>query len=144
MSDNYVVGYDGSAASKRAVEFALNRAKASGSTLTIAHILEWSPYTFLTPEELEERHKRRSEELERAQVAVLDPIEKETADSGVKVNSVIKYGHVADMLCAIAKENGSAQIFIGRSGDSQMATRLFGSVAGSLAQTAPVPCTIVP
>lgn len=35
-------------------------------------------------------------------------------------------------------------IFIGRMGDSGFASRIFGSVAATLAQVAPVPVVIVP
>ena len=45
------------------MEFAVARAKAQNASLTVAHVLEWSPYTFLTPEEIEERHARRTDEL---------------------------------------------------------------------------------
>lgn len=144
MSNKYVVGYDGSDASKRAVDFALDRAKASGASVVVAHVLEWSPYSFLTPEELEERHKRRGEELARARSAVTEPLEKAVAASGVTVETVIKYGHIVDTLCVIAKEHEATQMFIGRQGESGFAARVFGSVAGSLAQCSPVPCTIVP
>lgn len=143
MSDKYVVGYDGSPASRRAVDFAHDRAKASGASLIVAHILEWSPYSFLTPEEIESRHRRRTEELARAESAVIAPIVKDLGDA-VPVEGVIKYGHIADTLSAIVKDTGAAQVFIGRSGDSGVAARVFGSVAGSLAQTSPAPCTIVP
>lgn len=144
MSSKYVVGYDGSTQSRRALDFALDRAKASGASIVVAHILEWSPYSFLTPEELEERHKRRGEELARAKSMVTEPLEKEIADTGVTIETVIRYGHVVDTLCAIAKETDAAQIFIGRQGEGGIAARVFGSVAGSLVQSSPVPCTIVP
>ena len=144
MPNKYVVGYDGSDSSKRAVEFALDRAKASGASLVVAHVLEWSPYSFLTPEELEERHKRRQEELERAETALMKPVVEQLAKEGVAVKTVIQYGHIAEKLCEIAADNGASQIVIGRNGHSGLGSRLFGSVAGSLVQTAPVPCTIVP
>jgi len=69
MSGKFVVGYDGSEAAQRALDFAIDRAAAQGGSVLIAHVLEWSPYSFLTPNELEERHKRRREELERAETA---------------------------------------------------------------------------
>ena len=144
MSQKFVVGYDGSPASRRAAKFALDQAKAVGATLVVAHVLEWSPYSFLTPQELEERHKRRGEELERARSALLDPFMAEIADRDVTVEQVIKYGHIADTLCDIAKQQGASQLFIGRDGSSEIAARVFGSVAGSIVQTTPVPCTIVP
>lgn len=144
MPDKIVVGYDGSEGSKRAVDFAVERASALGATLVVAHVLEWSPYSFLTPEEIAERHKRRGEELKRAETAVMAPLAADLAKTGVSVSTVIKYGHVAETLCDIARDHGASQIFIGRTGHSTIVERLFGSVAGSLAQIAPVPCTIVP
>ena len=144
MSIKYVVGYDGSDSSRRAVDFALDRAKASGASLVVAHVLEWSPYSFLTPEGLEERHKRRGEELARAESAVIKPLVDAISGKGVEVETVIKYGHIADTLSAIAKEHDAAQIFLGRQGETGIAARIFGSVAGSMVQSTPVPCTIVP
>ncbi|MCB1440217.1 MAG: universal stress protein [Nitratireductor sp.] len=143
MSSKYVIGYDGSAESARAVEFAIEQAKASGAAIIVAHVLEWSPYSFLTPEEIEERHARRKDELARAEKAVIEPLVKKLDASGLKVETVIKYGNVTDILCSVAKDSGASQIFIGRTGGG-IAARVFGSVAGTLAQSAPVPCTIVP
>ena len=144
MTLKFVVGYDGSPASRRAADFALEQAKAGGATLIVAHVLEWSPYSFLTPQELEERHKRRGEELARARSALLDPFLAEIGDRGVPLEPVIRYGHIADTLCDIAEQEGASQLFIGRDGSSEIAARVFGSVAGSIVQTTPVPCTIVP
>ena len=144
MSYKIVVGYDGSDSSSATLDFATGLAKARGGTIVIAHVLEWSPYSFLTPEELEERHKRRGEELERAEKAVLAPVVKKMKDSGVEISTSLKYGHIAETLCNIAMEEGADQIVIGRTGNSAFSSRVFGSVAGSLAQASPVPVTIVP
>ena len=144
MSIKYVVACDGSPASERAVAFAIDHARHNGGSVLIAHVLEWSPYSFLTPEELEERHMRRGEELVRAKTALIDPILASISTDGVEVDSVIKYGHVAETLVDIATEAGATQIVIGRTGQSSLKVRVFGSVAGTLAQIAPVPCTIVP
>ncbi|OYX41927.1 MAG: universal stress protein [Rhodobacterales bacterium 32-67-9] len=144
MANTFVAAYDGSPAGRRAVDFALTQARTAGAPLIVAHVLEWSPYSFLTTEELAERHKRRGEELARAETAVLAPLLAELEGSGVTVTREIKYGHVAETLCDIAKAHGASQIFIGRTGQSTIVERLFGSVAGTLAQIAPVPCTIVP
>ncbi len=144
MSKKYVIAYDGSDASRRAVDFVIDLAKTTEASVLVAHILEWSPYSFLTPTELEERHKRRGEELERAKTAVLDPIVKSITDQGVQADSVIKYGHVAETLSEIASEEEATQLFMGRTGHSGISVRVFGSVAGTLAQITSVPCTIVP
>ena len=144
MSSLYVVAYDGSPASHRAIDFAVDCAERAGAELLIAHVLEWSPYSFLTPEEVEERHTRRTEELERAKTAVIDPIVESLAAKGITPRTVIRYGHVAEVLSDIATKEGASQIFVGRTGHTGVAGRLFGAVTISLAQAAPVPCTIVP
>ncbi|MCB1356482.1 MAG: universal stress protein [Tepidamorphaceae bacterium] len=144
MSHKIVVGYDGSKGSDAALDYALTLAKAQGGTVVIAHVLEWSPYSFLTPTEIEERHMRRTEELKRAETAVLAPVLESVKNKGVKVSTALKYGRIAETLCAITEEEGASQIVIGRTGDSELASRLFGSVVGTLAQAAPVPVTIVP
>ncbi len=74
MSNQYIVAYDGSPAAQRAVDYAVERSKTSGAAILIAHVLEWSPYSFLTQEELAERHMRRTEELARAKSAIVDPV----------------------------------------------------------------------
>lgn len=144
MSEKYVVGFDGSEAAKSALSFAIDRAKAVGGSVLIAHVLEWSPYSFLTPTELEERHKRRQEELERAEKALMKPVVESVADSGVTIETAIKYGNIAEQLGKIATDAGASQIVIGRNGHSGLGSRVFGSVAGSLVQIAPVATTIVP
>lgn len=144
MSQKIVVGFDDSKSAQRALDFAVDRAKAQGGSIVIAHVLEWSPYSFLTPEELEARHKRRKEELDRAEHSILKPVVEKISAEGVEVSTVLKYGHIAETLCKIAEDEGAAQIMIGRMGHSGLSTRIFGSVAGTLAQVAPVPVTIVP
>ncbi|MEM7318104.1 MAG: universal stress protein [Pseudomonadota bacterium] len=144
MTSKFVVGYDGSAASRRALDFALARAQRGGESVVVAHVLEWSPYSFLTPTELEERHKRRAEELARAEEAFAKPLTEELSAKGITIETVIKYGHVSETICKVATDMSATQIFIGRHGEGGLASRVFGSVAGTLAQCAPVPCTIVP
>lgn len=144
MSDKYVVACDGSPASERAVAYAIDHARRDGASVVIAHVLEWSPYQFLTPEELEERHKRRGEELARAKSALIDPLLASIKADDIEIDSVIKYGHVAETLCAIATDSGATEIVVGRTGHSSLTSRVFGSVTVTLAQIAPVPCIIVP
>jgi nucleotide-binding universal stress UspA family protein len=144
MSQKIVVGFDESAGAQRALDFAVKMAKAQGAGIVVAHVLEWSPYSFLTPMEIEERHKRRGEELARAESALLAPVVKKLESSGVAVTTALRYGHIAETLCDIAEKEGASQMVIGRTGHSSLPSRLFGSVAGGLAQSAPVPLTIVP
>jgi nucleotide-binding universal stress UspA family protein len=144
MPDTIVVACDGSDASSRALDFAHARAKQNNSDLLVVHVLEWSPYSFLTPEEIAERHARRNEELARADQAIIGPIIAKFKDKGVKIETKVKYGHVVETLVDIATKANAVEIISGRTGNSGVLTRVFGSVAGTLAQVSPVPCTIVP
>ena len=57
-----VVGLDGSAAGEKALAFAKKQAKQLGDcTIAICYVIEWSPFSFQTPEENEKRHLRREE-----------------------------------------------------------------------------------
>lgn len=143
MSDTYLVGYDGSKSAKRAVDFAVARANQAGASIHLVNILEWSPYSFYSAEELAQRKKARTEEVKRAR-EIVDPLVNELAGRGLTVTSDVQHGHPAELLCKIASEVDATQIVIGRSGDGVLAQRLLGSLAISLAQVAPVPLTIVP
>jgi nucleotide-binding universal stress UspA family protein len=141
--DTMLVGVDGSESSRRAANFAAMQAKAGGARLLVAYVIEWSPYSFNTPEENEQRHKRREEEIARAD-AHLDPLLGELRAAGLQVESLVRHGHAADVLSGLAGEYGAGQVFVGRRGHSKIAAMLFGSVAGSLVQVSPVPVTVVP
>lgn len=144
MPGPFIVGYDGSPAATRALEFAVTQAAAAGLGIVLVHVLEWSPYSFLSREELEERHMRRKEELVRAEVAVLAPAMDRMKDRGVAITPVIRYGHSAEILSDCARDEAASQIIVGRDGAGGLSARIFGSTAATLVQIAPVPCTIVP
>ena len=140
----YVVAVDGSDGSDRALQKAIDIAKAGKADLLLAHVIEWSAFSFHTPDELAERHKRREEELERARESVLSPSSKKAKAAGVNYETIVLHGHPAETLAKIAKDENAENIFIGRKGQSKMGTLLFGSVAGSLIQISPVSVTVVP
>lgn len=144
MTDTFIVGYDGSESSKRAVAFAAARAKTAGAKLHLVQVLEWSPYSFHTPEELAERHKRREQELDRAD-AILSPAIEQLKADGQEASGQSRHGNAGDLLCSIAEEMNAVQIIIGRTGGSSSITsRIMGSLAITLAHGSPVPVTVVP
>ncbi|RCK46502.1 universal stress protein [Thalassospira profundimaris] len=144
MSDHPIlVGFDGTDAAHRAVEFAGSRAEAIGCPVHIAYILEWSPYSFLSAQELEERHQRRTEELSRAE-ATLSPALDILRKRDIPVTYEVRYGHSGELMCQIAQEKQASQIVIGRKGGSGLGARLLGSLALTLVQAAPLPVTVVP
>jgi nucleotide-binding universal stress UspA family protein len=140
-----VVGMDGSPAGERALDYAKRlAAKIGDCELVLAFIIEWTPYSFHTPEELEERHQRREQEIEQARSHVLDPAAKATEAEGFRVRTEVRHGHAAELLDEIAVESGAEQIVVGRVAGKGLRQRFFGGVSGALAAAATVPVTIIP
>ena len=144
MKNIYLLAVDGSPGSKKAVEFAAERAKRGGAKLVVAYVIEWSPYSFNTPEENETRHKRREEELDKATQSVVVPVAAELKQQGIDVETVVRHGHPAGTIIELAESHDVAQIIIGRQGESGLKQMMFGSVAANLVQGSPVPVTVVP
>jgi nucleotide-binding universal stress UspA family protein len=136
----FLVAYDGR--DQPVVDSATRLAKAQGAMLLVVHILEWSPYTFLTQEELAERHKARQAELARADTAVMAPVLARIREAGVSAEGIVRHGSVIDLVNDVARERQAELIFVGRA--NSLSERVFGSVASGLAQSAPVPVVIVP
>lgn len=144
MPDKIIVGVDDSDCGRRAALFAAAQAKRSGSELTLAYVVEWSPYTIYTHEELEVRHKERDAEIERASSRILKPLAAELETLGVTADTLVRHGHVSRALIDLARELGASQIIVGRRGRSRLAEIVFGSTASNLVQASPVPVTVIP
>lgn len=144
MPDKIIVGVDDSDCGRRAALFAAAQVKRSGCELTLVCVVEWSPYTIYTHEELEVRHKEREAEIERAMSRILVPLAAELETLGVTAEKVVRHGHASRVLIDLARETGAAQIIVGRRGRSRLAEIVFGSTASNLVQAAPVPVTVVP
>lgn len=144
MSQTLLVGTDGSKCSSRALEFASLHAQSTGDKLTIAYVIEWSPYSFNTPRENEMRHKRREEEISRAWDEVIKPLVEKYSQRGIDVSGVVRHGHAAHVLNDLGNELGASVLFVGRQGTSSLKSLLFGSVAVTLVQISERPVTVVP
>lgn len=144
MENSVLIAVDGSEGGARALNYAIERAKLGGAKLIVTYVIEWSPYSFNTPEENAERHGRREQEIARATEGVVNPAVALVKSQNIECDSVVTHGPPAETLIKIAKKHGVQQIVIGRRGQSGIKTLLFGSVAGNLVQTSPVPVVVVP
>lgn len=144
MSGIYFVGLDGSAPARRAALYAVEQASHAGAKLVLAHVIEWSGYQFMGPEEVAERNKMRDEEITAAVQRVITPVVEEIGVVSHDVDTVIRHGHAASTLIELAGEVGASHIFLGRRGESKIKALLFGSTAHAVAQVSAVPVTIVP
>jgi nucleotide-binding universal stress UspA family protein len=144
MSEIILVGIDGTEDNRRAVNYAVNWAKRSKAKLILAYVIKWSPYSFQTAEENEQRHKRREEEIQTVHQRLLEPMLKSLESEGLEISGVVHHGQVADSLIYIAKKHGATDIVVGRIGESGVKTLIFGSVVAKLIQLSHIPVTIVP
>ena len=143
MSNKILVALDGSDGGKRALAAAMAQAKLTQADLVLTYVIDWTPYSFHTPQELEERHKRRESEIQRANDTILAPEAEAVSAAGLKAETVVRHGKIAETLVNLAREYDAGQVFIGRRGESRM-QMIFGSVTAALIQTSEVPVTVVP
>lgn len=144
MSQVYLVGIDCSDCSTRAFDYAAAEATAHGAKVVVAHVIEWSPYSFNTNDENAKRHQRREAELERAQAEIIDPLVEKLREKGIDAEGTIRHGHIARTLKSLGDEYEAATIVVGRHGESGLLSQFFGSVPGALIQIAERPVTVVP
>lgn len=146
--ESVLVGVDHSESSRRAVKFALERARINDWRVRIAHVINWSPYTFNPPGDNEARPVARQAEIDRAQIEVIDPILKwidaEDLAGDVEVDTVIRHGRPSEVLADMADDGGYDLIFVGRTGESNLRTAIFGSTASRLVQHASIAVVVVP
>ena len=144
MSAVLMVGIDCSECGDRAIEYAIDHTQRSEAKLFVAHVIEWSPFSFSTVEENFERHKRREEELKRAHSEVIDPVVNRLKAEGINAEGLVRHGNVAGTLHELAMENDVTNIIVGRQGTSKLKAHVFGSVGSHLVQMAECPVTVVP
>ncbi|SMO74838.1 universal stress protein [Ruegeria faecimaris] len=144
MTTKIVIGLDGTESGERAIAFAKDLAERIGSCeLLVAYVIEWSPYTFQTPEENAKRHMRREEEIELATTRVVAPAVDALKAAGFAATGVVRHGDVAETLNAITVDSKAVQIVVGRSSADGLKKRIFGSSTQNLVMHADVPVTVV-
>ncbi|MDG2005438.1 MAG: universal stress protein [Novosphingobium sp.] len=144
MSAKIVIGLDGGGSGNRAVSHARKLATLIGDCeLILVYVIEWSPYSFQTPEENAERHNRREDEIGAALARVVTPAVEALQKDGIAARGLVKHGHVAKLLNRIAAEEAADQIVIARSSEDGIAERVFGSSTANLVMNASVPVTVV-
>jgi nucleotide-binding universal stress UspA family protein len=144
MSTSLVIGLDGHSSGEKALAYGEKLAKLIGDCeLLIVYVIEWSPYSFQTPEENAQRHKRREEEISIAKERVVNPALEQMKASGVNARGIVRHGDVAEILNNISRENDVEQIIVSRSSDGGFSKRLFGSATSNLVMSACVPVTVV-
>jgi len=144
MSGTIIVGIDGSEGSQRALEYAITAAQQTGEKLVIVSVIPHSPHTFMSVRELEGNESWRKQQTAHAENEVLAPARARADAAEISSETRTAFGNPAEVLGKLAGEAQASRVVVGRRGLSQLKAMVFGSVAGSLAQTSPVPVVVVP
>lgn len=144
MANLILVGLDGSEASKRALDFAIELAAPPGKALHLVHVVDWSPFVIETFEENEYRGAIRKSQVEKAEREILGPAAARAEAAGVTCRTEVVFGGPADEVVELARKHGAESIVLGRTGTSALERLMFGSKANKIIQLADVPITIVP
>lgn len=144
MTAKLVIGLDGHGSGDRALTYAQKMAELIGNCeLLVVYVVEWSPFSFQTPEENAERHKRREEEISTAMERVVTPAIEKLKNAGLSARGIVRHGDVAETLIAISEEEKADQIIVCRSSEGGITRRIFGSATSNLVMGATVPVTVV-
>lgn len=132
---------DGSAASLRAVEYAI---KVYGSCHNGQIVLlnvqppsdSWELKSHLRPAEIEAMQVSRGGDA-------LEPARKLLDGAKVPYEAAVLLGPVAETIVACAQEKGCEQVIMGNKGESFIAEAITGSVAHDVLRLTPIPVTYV-
>lgn len=146
--ESVLVGVDRSEGAKRAVRFALERARVNSWRVTLVYVINWSQYSFRPPGDNEARPRARRDEIQRAQHEVIDSLldcaEFKGLSDGISIDSLIRHGRPSEVLAELADEGRHDVIVVGRTGESNLRMAIFGSTSNRLVQHASVPVVVVP
>jgi nucleotide-binding universal stress UspA family protein len=140
MTRQIVVGFDGSAGAKRALEFAIEEADLRSVKLLVVAAWHRLSFTHVGIPGL----PLDQAEFERDARLMLDQTAAEFEDrfAGVEVELEIERGHPADVL--VAKAKGAELLVVGSRGHGAFTGLILGSVSQECAHRAPCPVVIVP
>jgi nucleotide-binding universal stress UspA family protein len=137
MLKHILAAYDGSDASKRAFDFALELSKAFGARLTVLSVARppEPPTQVETQALLESATEHFEEDFVR--------LKKDASAQGVALEATIAVGHPADQIAHHAAQGGCDMIVMGHRGKSLVQRWLLGSISKRVLSYAPCSVTVV-
>jgi len=134
MLQNILVGYDGSAQSRRAYDFAVAAAAAFGGRV---HVVMALTLPSVEPGAAMLDDRRYGEAVQALAVLVANH------DPHVTVTTAVIHGSPGDVLLAEATRQGSDHIVLGHTPRGALLTWLLGSVTSDVMGAAPMPVTVL-
>lgn len=139
MFHHILISYDGSANSKKALEYGIDFAMHAGATLTVVTVFEKVPDYLPAPQRQEVVAWMNTEARRTAEMGA----EQARACNIEKVNVNVLEGMPAECILSAAELNGCDCIVVGARGKGEMAEVLLGSVSDRLVRHARIPVLVV-
>jgi nucleotide-binding universal stress UspA family protein len=147
MQKKILLATDGSAHSRKALEFAIEMSSRYDARLDVLHVVSTMEIPmdileYISAEDIED--PPASVYLEKIGSKILEQSERECRLTGCEnVHTVVLRGDPADMIIEFAKENGIDIIIMGSRGFRGIKGRLLGSVSRKVSNNAECTCVIV-
>ncbi|MEO5830370.1 MAG: universal stress protein [Rhodanobacter sp.] len=132
-----LVGYDGSDASRRAFQFAIDLARCSGGRVRVMSVLQVTEGgADVSALLMADSGTQRAQELLRELISIVP-------DADKMVDVELAYGSPGDVLLSQVEQHGIDHIVIGHTERGALARWLLGSVSENVLARAHVPVTVV-
>lgn len=146
----FVVAIDGSTESDRALDHAVEMARAAEASLTAVHSVDPDVYDVGGTEppddqaEFEDRLIVESvSDAERRGDRLIDEAVERADDAGVEIDNELLYGKPVETIPDFATAEGYDDVFVGHRGLSDEHERVLGSVAKGIVERSSLPVTVV-
>jgi nucleotide-binding universal stress UspA family protein len=134
----FLVPTDFSEASKNAIEYAVEMAKATGTKIILFHAYHVPPtaidatIVIPSPAELEEGNRKRLQDLR-------SEIYTRQENTVLTIECICEYGFAVDEIIRYAQKSEADLIIMGMQGAGWMAEKIFGSITTAVIRQCPVP-----
>jgi len=147
MQKKILLATDGSANSRKALQFAIEMSSRYDAHLNVLHVVSTMEIPldileYISAEDIED--PPASVYLEKVGLKILQQSERECRTTGCEdVHTAVLRGDPADMIIEFAKENGIDIIILGSRGFRGLKGKLLGSVSRKVTHNADCTCIIV-
>ncbi len=138
-----LVAVDGSAKSKKAALKASEIAELFKSKVTIMTVLKDlksvsidSQYKTRFPEVTEEYMEKEKKDMHRKAVEITKEVAEYFKDKNIEIDTLIKYGYPADIICQYSEDNNYDLIILSDKGEGKIRRFLLGSTTDKVARHA--------
>jgi nucleotide-binding universal stress UspA family protein len=139
MFRKILLAYDGSEGANRALEVGIGLAKTHGAELWVVAVQEKLPRFSGTIDEVQEEKQFANEQYGK----LLEAAKAKAKEAGIEIKTLMRPGHPAQTIVAVAKEGKFDLVLVGHTGLSGVWAAFLGTTAEKVSRHAPCSVLIV-